>query len=90
MLKTTLQSPTEVSPVYGRGEKRLIRNRTEQKSPGRISLHYFLGKMTETDDRQDTTATTEENPQCQNRGRPKYQFDKSRTSRKCEPKYKQR
>ena len=49
MLETTLQSLTEVSP-YTDGERKLIRNRLEQKSTGRISLH--LEEMNETEDTQ--------------------------------------
>ena len=61
MLETTLQSPTEATPSYGQGKGKLIRKRTEQKSPGRISLQMYLEKMNGTEDRQqDITPTTED------------------------------
>ena len=52
MLETTLQETLiEMSPVFGRGKKILIRNRTEQKSPRQNNLQMYLENMTE--DRQE-------------------------------------
>ena len=63
MLETTIQSPTEVSPVYVRRKRKLPRNRSEQKSQGQINLQLYLEKMNEPENiQQNITLTTENDP----------------------------
>ena len=63
MLETSMTSPTEISPVYGRGKKKLIRERNSQKSPGQTNLQMYLEKPNESEEKQNNTnPTTEEDP----------------------------
>ena len=63
MLETSMTSATEISPVYERGKKTLIRDRNAQKSPGETNLQMHLEKLNESEEIQNkTTPTTEEDP----------------------------
>ena len=63
MQETTMQSPTEISPVYGRGKRKLIRDRKAQKSPGQINLKMYLELLNESEEtRYNTIPTTKEDP----------------------------
>ena len=63
MLETVLnETPTETSPVYGRGEKKLIRDRSvKQQPPGQSNLRMHLENMTE-EQLEEARETAEKNP----------------------------
>ena len=63
MLETTLQSPTEISPVYGQGKRKLIMGRGVQTSPRQINVQMYLEMVNEQGEiQQNTTPTTEDDP----------------------------
>ena len=56
-LKTTMQSPTEISPMFRRGKRKLIKDR------GQINVQLYLEKLNESEDTQHSITTTiEEHP----------------------------
>ena len=57
MLKTAMQRPTEISPVFGRGKRKLNKDR------GQINFQLYLEKLNASEDTQhNITPTTEEHP----------------------------
>ena len=58
-----MTSPIQIIPVYGRGKRKLIRDRNAQTSPGQMNLQMYLEKLNESEETQNNaTPTREEDP----------------------------